>query len=150
MLSQASTVPWGARLRTATARWGGRQRAAFGEDLHVLERLRELPGPLRPVPFAGGVVRQHRVIEYQRINELRRGRGHRPRLQRAVIEIVRTAGSHGLRVGVGQFGFSHEDLARDGTHGAEFTSLARGDLKRTPEPLASGAVLTAAFTLLGG
>ena len=112
--------------------------------------LRELCGLLRPVRFAGGVVRQHRVVEEERVDELRGGRRHRPRLERAVIEIVRPAFSHGLGVGVGELGLSHQDLAADGTHGAEFTVLARGDRARDPQPLADIAELADALPHFGG
>src|SRR6516164_933912 len=59
-------------ILSAAAACGGRcrrQRAAFGEDLHVLERLHEPRGSLLLVSFASGVVSQHRIIEYQSVNE---------------------------------------------------------------------------------
>src|SRR5262249_8605689 len=89
-----------ARLRTAAARRSGRQSSAFGEDFHILEGLRELRGPSRLVALAGRIIRQHGVIENERINELRRGRRQRPRLESSVIQIVWLAGSHWLRIGI--------------------------------------------------
>src|SRR5580700_896187 len=143
-------MSWSVRFKLpAAARWGGWQRATFGEDLHVLERPCERRGLLRLVLLTGGVIRQHRVIEHQGVNQLRRGRGNRPRLKRAVIEIVGPASLHGLGVGVGKFGSPHEDLARDGTYGAEFAILARGDRAGYPEPFADIAELADALPDFG-
>src|SRR5262249_58833827 len=119
-----------ARLRTAAARRSGRQSSAFGENFHVLEGLRELRSPPRLIAFAGRIIRQHGVIEHEGINELRRGRRQRPRFESSVIQIVWLAGPHWLRISVGKFGFSYEDLVGNGTHGANFTVLARSDRAR--------------------
>ena len=61
--------------------------------------------------LARRVVCHHRVVEDQRVDELRRRRGDGPCFERAVIEVVRAAFPHRLRVGVGKLGAADEDLA---------------------------------------
>src|SRR5712691_24218 len=119
-------------------RW---KRTAFGEDLHVLERRGELCGPPRPVHLAGRGVCQHRVVEEQRVDDLRGGRRHGPRLERAVIEVVRPALPHGLCVGIGELRFSYENLIRDRPYRAKFTVFPRRDRARDPQPFTDVAVL---------
>jgi hypothetical protein len=68
-----------------------------------------------------------------------------PRLKRVVIEIVRPTGPDRMRVDVGKFGFSPEDLARDGMHGTEFTVSARGDRAWYLQPFANIAEFSDAF-----
>jgi AraC-like DNA-binding protein len=92
------TLPAGGRRVAARGR--RRQRAALGERLHVLQRAREGCGPLLAILRPRGIVGQHRVVEEDRVHDLRRRRGDRPRLERAVIQVVRTAFTNRLRVGV--------------------------------------------------
>src|SRR4029434_7228648 len=112
-------------LPSATTAWRWRrQRAAFGDRLHVLQRARERRRARLPILFLGGIVAQRRVVVDQRVDQLRRGRGHRPRFERAVIEDVRTARAHWLRVCIRELGLPDEDLVRDRPHSAELTILA--------------------------
>ena len=84
-----------ARLRAA---W--RQLAALGEDLHLLQRRREHRRLGGDAAVAGGGIRQHRVVEEQRVDQFRcRGR-HRPGLERAVVVVVGPPIPRRLCVGV--------------------------------------------------
>ena len=133
----------------ALSRLPGWQRAAFGEDLHVLECPREGRQSSRAVRFPGRVVRQHRIIEDQGIDQLRRGLGDRPRLEGSVIEVVWSVCSGSLCVGIGQLGLSDENLVADATHGAERVSRARRELARNPEPFSDISISSDAFPHLG-
>ena len=135
--------------RTTTARSRRRQRAALGDRLHVLQRARERRRPRQPIFFLGGIVAHRRVVVDQRVDQLRRGGGHRPRFERAVIEDVRTARAHRLRVGIRELGLADQDLVRDRPHGAELTILALGDRAGNLEPLADVAVLADALPDFG-
>src|SRR5688572_12418442 len=87
--------------RSAAAARGSRwERSTLGQDLHVLERGRELRGPPRLVRLARRVVGQQRIVVDQGVNDLRGGRGHRPGFDGAVIEVVWTPRPDRLRVGV--------------------------------------------------
>src|SRR5439155_15950556 len=70
--------------------------------------------------------------------------------ERAVIEIVRTPLPDRLSVGIGELGLSNQDLVGDGSHGAEFTVLARRDGAWNPQPFADITVFADALPDLGG
>lgn len=55
------------------------QLAALSERFHVLQRLHEPGAPSFLVLRPRRIVRQHRVVEEQRVDDLGRGRRHRPR-----------------------------------------------------------------------
>src|SRR4030095_5627308 len=56
--------------RTAATRRRWRQRAAFSEGLHVLQRSRECGRALRLVLLLRSIVGQHRVVVHERVNQL--------------------------------------------------------------------------------
>ena len=55
ILTNLSVTPSTTGLGTAASR-GGWQSSTFGEDFHLLDRLRELRCSLRLIAFAGGIV----------------------------------------------------------------------------------------------
>src|SRR6185503_9955127 len=70
---------------------------------------------------------------------------HRPRFERAVVEVVRTAFAHRLRVGVRQLGLADEHLTANGPNGSELAVLACSDGAVHTQPLADVAVLAHAL-----
>ncbi len=101
------------RSSASRRRW---ECAALGQDLHIPERPREHRRPLCNVLLSRGGVGQTRVVKHQRVYQLRCGSRYRPRLQRAVVEIVRSAFPHRLRVGVGEFRLAYQNLVADRPH----------------------------------
>src|SRR2546421_11939424 len=83
-------------------RW--RQLAALSENLHVLQRLRESGAPRFLILCPRRIVGQHRIIEEERVDDLGRGRRHRPCFDRAVIKVERRALLRSLRIGVRELG----------------------------------------------
>src|SRR5207302_7046488 len=119
---------------TAATRRGGRQRAAFGENLHILQGLSELRGALRLISLARGIVGEWRVVVHQRVNKLRRSRSDGARLERSVIDNVRTVCPDRPRIRIRELRLSHQHFGRDGTYGAELAIFARDDRARNPQP----------------
>lgn len=70
----------------ATAAGGRRKRAAFGKHLHVLERAHELRAPVIFVCLLRCPVRHVRVVEEQRVHDLRRRRCYRMRLEAFTLD----------------------------------------------------------------
>src|SRR6185295_8580090 len=127
---------------SASACWSRRQSAAFGKDLHILDCSRELCGSPHLVRLAGGIICERRVVPHQCVKNRGCRRGQRSCFQRAVIEDIRLPGCDGLRVRIGKFGFSNQNLSPNGTDGADFTILARSDRAGDTQPFGDIAVLT--------
>src|SRR5581483_5502135 len=72
--SSIAPNPGRASLLSASARRRRRQRAAFGERLHVLQRAHERRAAALHVLLARFLVGEHRVVEEERVDDLRRRR----------------------------------------------------------------------------
>ena len=138
----------------ASARRSRRQFSGFRKTLHVPEPRCKQCCPLSLILFTRSLVRQHRIIVHEGIEDLRCACRHRSCLNRAVIKIVRLARLHRLRVGVGKLGPSYQDFVSDVTpeeaHGADFAVVARDDLAGKLKRFADIAEFTNAFPHLGG
>src|SRR5580765_1792046 len=131
----------------SASRWWRRQRSAFGERLHVLHPAHERRAPPILVRLLRRIVRQIRVIEKQRVHELRCRRRHGTRFERAVVHVVALSFTDRLGVGVRELGLADEDFAPHRPHGAELAVFARRDRAgvRHLEPLADIAVFSDAL-----
>ena len=112
-----------------------RERAAFGQDLHVVHAAHEGRAAAFNVGSLGGIITRHeRKIVDQRVEDFRGLRVDRAGFEIAVIEIVQAAFTNRLRVGVGLFGLGDENFRANRTHRANIALLA-GDHRAGTGPL---------------
>src|SRR5205814_2276344 len=88
------------------------------------------------VSLPGGLVWKHRVVEEDGVDQFRRRCREWPCLQGPVIQVVRSADSYRLCVGVRQFGLADEHLGTNRANSADLSVSARRDGARDPEPFA--------------